>query len=187
MATTAQAITPHALDPVLPHENRAEFNALIERYQAEHKPKTAHQEFLVSLMAAAQWKLQRAGRIETAMFSALDNSGDPAAAEAAMAQAFLNHEKSGAFARLERYRASLERTWQRCAHELRESGKIQHEADSRENIEKQLEEAVKNRMAAPLPPSFMAILADMRKKSLARQAANDDTRSSYPRPSAKTQ
>ena len=139
-----------AVDPVLPHENRDEFNALHEQYKSEHAPVTTQQQFLVSMLAGTQWKLQRIERIEVAMFTALDNSGDPATAEVAMAQAFLDKDKSSAFARLERYRASLERTYHRCIKELRESRK-QNEANSAKLVGKQLDEAVLRHLNAPLP------------------------------------
>src|ERR1700676_607499 len=78
-----------AVDPVLPHEARTQFNALLDRYKSDFETATAHEEFLVTQMAGARWKLDRAERIETAMFAALDSPGDPATTEALMAQAFM--------------------------------------------------------------------------------------------------
>ena len=151
-----------AVDPVLPHENREEFNALHQQYKTEYNPQTAHQEFLVSLAAGTQWKLLRADRIEVGMFTAVDNSGDPAGADAAIAQAFLDKDKSNAFARLERYRASLERTYHRCLKELREAKK-QNEANSAKLVGEQLDEAVLRHLNAPLPAEFEEVLEDMRR------------------------
>src|ERR1700692_324555 len=70
-----------AVDPVLPHEDRNQFNALLERYQSDFQPTTAHEDFLVHQMAGARWKLDRAGRIENAMFAALESPGDPVTTE----------------------------------------------------------------------------------------------------------
>src|SRR5205085_8208049 len=83
-ASSANAITHglSAADPVLPHEDRNQFNALLERYQSDFAPTTAHEEFLVSQMAGARWKLDRIERIESTMLSALENADDPVASEA---------------------------------------------------------------------------------------------------------
>src|SRR5579884_3154335 len=64
-----------SVDPVLPSENRDEFNALVDRCNAEWEPKTEHTHFLVREMAEAQWKLARIKRIENDMLAKLD---DPA-------------------------------------------------------------------------------------------------------------
>jgi len=98
-----------AADPVLPQEDRNQFNALLERYQSDFAPETAHEDFLVSQMTGARWKLDRVERLENAMFAALDSPGDPATTEAIMAQAFMEKDTGNGFARLDRYRASLER------------------------------------------------------------------------------
>src|SRR5438132_2567741 len=74
-----------AADPVLPSEDRNQFNTLSERYNSDFAPTTAHEEFLVSQMAGARWKLDRAERIETSMFAALDT-------DALMAQAMLEKD-----------------------------------------------------------------------------------------------
>jgi len=142
-----------AVDPVLPHEDRDQFNGLLERYQSDFAPVTAHDEFLVSQMAGARWKLDRAERIETAMFAALESPGDPATTEALMAQAFLEKDTGNGFARLDRYRASLERTYHRCARELRATREQQNEANSTELAEKKFETLLKKMMEAP-PPGF---------------------------------
>jgi hypothetical protein len=78
-------------------------------------------------MAGARWKLDRVERIETVMFAALESPGDPATTEALMAQAFMDKDTGNALARLDRYRASLERTYHRCARELRATSKEQNE------------------------------------------------------------
>ena len=121
-AASSRNGTSHGLsaaDPVLPHEDRDQFNALLDRYKSDFAPVTAHEEFLVSQMAGARWKLDRAERIENIMFSALESPADPATTEGLMAQAFLDNDTAGGFARLDRYRANLERTYHRCARELR--------------------------------------------------------------------
>jgi len=142
-----------AADPVLPHEDRTQFNALLEHYKCDFEPATAHEEFLVSQMAGARWKLDRAERIETSMFAALESPGDPATTDALMAQAFLEKDTGNGFARLDRYRASLERTYHRCARELRASRREQNEANSSQLAEKKFEKLLKKMLDAP-PPGF---------------------------------
>src|ERR1700694_2060630 len=58
----------NAADPVLPHEDRNEFTALHERYKSDFEPASTHEEFLVSQMTGACWKLDRLQRVEVAMF-----------------------------------------------------------------------------------------------------------------------
>jgi len=141
-AASSHNHTSHGLsaaDPVLPHEDRTQFNALLERYQSDFAPVTTHEEFLVAQMAGARWKLDRAERIETAMFAALESPDDPATTEALMAQAFIDKDTGNGFSRLDRYRASLERTYHRCARELRATRKEQNGANSTEVAEKKFE------------------------------------------------
>src|SRR5438128_488995 len=90
----------YAAEPVLPHEDRSQFNGLLEHYKSDFVPTTAHEEFLVSQMAGARWKLDRAERMEVAMFAALDSPGDPATTEALMAQAMLEKDFARGLARL---------------------------------------------------------------------------------------
>jgi len=142
-----------AADPVLPHEGRTQFNALLEGYQSDFAPQTAHEEFLVTQMAGARWKLDRAERIETAMWAALESPNDPATTEALMAQSFMDKDTSTGFARLDRYRASLERTYHRCARELRATRKEQNEANSTELAEEKFEKLLKKMLDSP-PPGY---------------------------------
>src|SRR5260370_12773186 len=100
-------------------------------------------------MPGARWKLDRIERIEVAMFAALESPGDPATTEALMAQAFMEKETGNGFARLDRYRASLERTYHRCARELRATRKEQNEAKSTELAEKKFEKLLQNMLEAP--------------------------------------
>ena len=43
-----------AADPVLPSEDRNQFNGLHDHYKSDFVPTTAHEEFLVSQMAGAR-------------------------------------------------------------------------------------------------------------------------------------
>src|ERR1700681_1295250 len=105
MSTTTQPLSS-ALDPVLPHEDRTQFNALMERYKLDFSPSTSHEEFLVVTMVGARWRLERAGRMENAIFGEMLDS-----------QSIMNKE-GDALARLDRHRAAIERTYHRCTREL---------------------------------------------------------------------
>jgi len=146
-----------AADPVLPHEDRNQFNSLLECYKSDFEPTTAHEEFLVGQMAGARWKLDRVERIETAMFAALESPpesfNDAATTEALLAQAFMDKDTGTGFARLDRYRASLERTYHRCARELRATRKVQNEANSTQMAEKKFEKLLERSLNAP-PPGY---------------------------------
>jgi len=142
-----------AADPVLPHEDRNQFNALLGCYQFDFAPTTAHEQFLVCQMAGARWKLDRAESMEVAMFAVLESSNVPATTEALMAQASLGKDTATGFARLDRYRASLERTYHRCARELRATREKQNKANSSELAEKKFEKLLKKMLDSP-PPGY---------------------------------
>jgi len=150
-------------DPVLPTEDRNQFNELLEQYKCDWTPVTTHQEFLVSEMAAAHWKLDRIQRMENDMLAALV---DPA-------KAFTDQETAAGFTRLERYRGSLERTYHRCLRELRASRKDekQFEANSKQAIEQARLNFLVQRNEAALPPNFQEILDEVHRRHDARMAA----------------
>ena len=158
-----------AADPVLPTEDRGQFNQLLEQYKSELTPATAHQEFLVSQMAGARWKLNRLERTETEMFAALD---DPT-------KAFTDKETSAGFAKLERHRAALERTYHRSARELRADQKarapLQNEAKSAQAAENRFMEMLERLYQGPSDEYLRMILREHRAKQAAArppEAAN---------------
>jgi len=131
LATSRNGIS-HGLssagDPVLPHEDRSAFNALLQRYKDDFSPATGHEEFLVAEMVGARWRLERAGRIESAMLEDIVDFSDASTAtpEIQMAKAMMQKE-GDPFARMDRHRANLERTYHRCVRELRAAKKSQRE------------------------------------------------------------
>src|SRR5260370_27105293 len=54
---------------VVPGEDPAEFEALLEAYRAEYKSVTPTDEFLVRQLAMADWRLLRLHRIEAGFYS----------------------------------------------------------------------------------------------------------------------
>jgi len=162
----------NAADPVLPNEDRNLFNELLEQYKSEWTPATAHQEFLVSQMTGAQWKLNRIERMETEMFAALDD----------LATAFTGKETAAGFARLERYRATLERTYHRCVRELRAARKeeSQFKAKTTQAIEQARLNFLAQRNREALPPNFREILDQVRREHTAKMEAEKATASNNP-------
>ena len=136
-----------AADPVLPHEDRDQFNELLQSFRSTLAPKNVHEEFLVSQIAAACWKLQRADRIEVAMYTARDSAG--VTSDALIAQAFIDKDIAAGFERLNRYRAGLERNYHRCVRELRTARKLRNEPNSQEVAQDQYETLLKEMLAHP--------------------------------------
>lgn len=117
-----------AADPVLPHEDRNQFNALLQQYLTDFSPATSHEEFLVAQMAGARWKLERVERIEAILLSNVVIPDLPnAPPEILMAQMMLDKNIGNGLTRLDRYRANLERTYLRGARESRLSRKLRNE------------------------------------------------------------
>jgi hypothetical protein len=79
-------------------------------------------------MVGARWRLERAGRIESVMLEDIVESSDTSITtpESQMAKAMM--QKGGdPFARMDRHRANLDRTYHRCARELRAAKKFEKE------------------------------------------------------------
>jgi hypothetical protein len=138
MSTTTQPLSS-ALDPVLPHEDRTQFNALIERYKLDFAPSTSHEEFLVVTMVGARWRLERAGRMENAILGDMLDS-----------QSIMNKE-GDALARLDRHRAAIERTYHRCTRELYAAKKWNTGTSTTQLAENKFNKLVQDYIYAPVP------------------------------------
>src|SRR5260370_31693775 len=53
---------------ILPGEDPAEFDALLDRFDAEHQPATPTEELFVSQIAIASWRRPRVQRMEAAVY-----------------------------------------------------------------------------------------------------------------------
>jgi len=131
-AISSQNATSHGLSSpraVLAHESQAEFNRLSADIQNEFQPGTPHEDFLVSQMLDARWKLQRAKAIENAIFEQMmlgDETNPPHTPEGRMANAMLERG-SDALNRIQRYIAALERSYYKAHRELLQGRKVQNE------------------------------------------------------------
>ena len=143
-----------AADPVLAYENRADYEKLVADYTTEYEPDTIHQTFLVSQLAGARWRLDRIQRIENAALDLIimgpgEETDSP---DHKIAQRMLD-SGGDPLPRLERYRASVERSYHRAIKELRTSQiqQIQDEARLRRFRGREMEEFVHAAATAPIP------------------------------------
>jgi hypothetical protein len=143
-----------AADPVLAYENRADYEKLVADYSTEYEPDTIHQTFLVSQIAGARWRLDRIQRIENAAIDLIigapeDLTDSP---DHKIAQRMLD-SGGDPLPRLERYRASVERSYHRAIKELRmaQIQQIQDKAKLRRLQARQMEEMIHAAATAPIP------------------------------------
>ena len=63
---------------MLPGESEADFQSLLDSYEAEHKPSSPTEKALVSELAIATWRLRRLYRIEAGLYKLKGEKGDNA-------------------------------------------------------------------------------------------------------------
>ena len=154
-AAVSQKATSHGLSSdsftLLPHENPEEFTTLLETLKKEYAPGCSSEDFLVTEMARAQWKLRRIDAIETAILAGAAAAG-PADPWSAIAEQFGNHT-GDALVKFDRYANSARRAWHKSLDTLlkfRAAEEISGVRTSR--IERNLSEAAVNRViSAPVP------------------------------------
>jgi hypothetical protein len=146
-AVSSRNATTHGIlsrDTVLPEENPQDLERLLRDYQADFRPASAAEAFLVRQMAQAQWRLQRLSRVETGIFDCfvddveMENvprpgrpeppplEGDAAEARrydhdtAVLGRAFIRGcQGPEALPLLSRYEASIRRAYYKAFEELR--------------------------------------------------------------------
>ncbi len=119
-AASSQNAVRHGLTgsfSVLAHESRTEFAELLRKYNAEFKPTTSDEEFLVEHMAQSRWTLARSRRIEACLLDQLAGA-KPASDPDARIAASLLERSPNALATVERYTAAAERAYFRARREL---------------------------------------------------------------------
>jgi hypothetical protein len=135
---------PHGLssrNPVLPIENPAEFQALLDRLRATYQPANEAQEFSLREMAWADWRLRRVVRIESGMYAyrlekirlgehCPDTAPQPARTirqqrydqeTRLLGIAFFRDCEDNAFVKLSRYENALRRAYYKARNELQSS------------------------------------------------------------------
>lgn len=111
-AAASQNALKHGLTSeltVLPNEDQAEFDRLLESYRNQFGYDGEHESFLVEQMARSRWKLARIQRLETATF--------------ARASETASTDDWKALATLQRYAAAAERSYYKAHRELQQGRK----------------------------------------------------------------
>lgn len=152
-AASAANSTTHGLSSqsfaVLPTEDPAAFETLLRRFEAEYRPETASEDFLVTELAQAQWKIQRIQAIEAELL--IGSSDGPWAAIAARFRD--NSSAEQALLKLDRYAQSARRAWHHAFNQLRKiragaESSAAREASARRKDSEAMLEAFLN---APIP------------------------------------
>jgi hypothetical protein len=101
---------------LLPHEDPAEWEALLRSLEQEHLPDTPTAEFLVLEMARAQWKLNRVCAIEAEL---LTTGSEEQSDWTVIARQFREDCSSDqALLKLNRYEQSARRAWHKALDQL---------------------------------------------------------------------
>jgi hypothetical protein len=112
---------------VLPHEDQDEFDVLLACLRDEFQPATEHESFLVEQMAQSRWRLDRARRLETAMFEQMLKGVIPADDDQRIAAKLLNGGDR-TLATMQRYASAAERSYYKAHAELLKSRQMRNEA-----------------------------------------------------------
>ncbi len=169
-AAVARNSTSHGLagsHVVLPGEDAAAFDDLLETLRADHAPAGATEDFLLGQMAQAQWKLLRVALIEQQIMSAAMGEALQDNPSARLASLFLDGASaSGALDRLARYESAARRVWFQALRQftdLRRSYNVQKTRDIRDHRRQQaiqLDEAIEDFCKPPVTPTRIPPIAD---------------------------
>ena len=115
-AVVARNATSHGLAGahlVLPGEDPAAFDSLLESLRTEHIPASPTEDFLIQQMAQSQWKLLRVAAIEQQiLFAAMGDDSIVDRPASRLANIFLEGASAAqALDRLARYEAAARRVW----------------------------------------------------------------------------
>jgi len=119
-AASSRNATTHGLSSgfaVLPHEDRQEFERLLDSYGQTFTPLNEHETFLVERMVQSRWKLARLQRMEAALFQQMTSQEPNTDPDAVIVAAMLAGNAS-AYALLQRYTAAAERSYYKAKREL---------------------------------------------------------------------
>lgn len=141
---------------VLPHENREEYDNLRASFQRDYKPANDTERELVSRMADAWWRLQRAWRVETEF---LKKAAGPEADDAAIAALFLDNARSAQMRLFLRYLAAAERAWNKALADFSQSRKErdkQMQAEAQAKAKDSLARVYVSRLPEAAPVGFVS-------------------------------
>jgi len=149
---------------ILPGEDPAEFDALLDRLDAEHQPATPTEELFVSQIAMASWRRLRVQRMEAAFYKnkhkdliskdhrwyiALNDNGRLAL----IAQHDADYGSKSVLAGFKRYEARLDRSILSATQELRRC-RAERRAQDKDQVQRQNQ----NQTQSPRPsPKIISI------------------------------
>ncbi len=120
-AASSRNATTHGLCSgfaVLPHEDRQQFEHLLNSYAQTFQPSNEHEIFLVHRMVEARWKLARLQRMEAALFQQMTSQDAGNTDPDAVIVAAMLAGNANAYASLQRYTAAAERSYYKAKREL---------------------------------------------------------------------
>jgi hypothetical protein len=138
---------------VLPHEDQAAFDQMLENYRKEFNPQTGHTTFLVQQLAQSRWRLERIRRFEAAAFEYMLSEDGATLNETnpdARIVAKIASKTGDPLPILHRYAVDAERSYYRAHRELSqtESRKKRNEAN---DAQVWLKEQLQQIPLAPVP------------------------------------
>jgi hypothetical protein len=138
---------------VLPHEDQAAYDALLEKYRSEFGPQTEHESFLVEQLAQSRWRLDRIRRFETIAFEHLlldsRNDVDETNPDARIV-ARLTWRTADPIAVLQRYATAAERSYYRAHRELTQ-GRTREKRNEAKDAQVWLKQQLEQIPVEPLP------------------------------------
>ncbi len=120
-AASSRNATTHGLSSgfaVLPHEDRQQFEHLLNSYAQTFKPSNEHEIFLGHRMVESRWKLARLQRMEAALFQQMTSQDAGNTDPDAVIVAAMLAGNANAYASLQRYTAAAERSYYKAKREL---------------------------------------------------------------------
>jgi hypothetical protein len=140
---------PHT---VLPGEDPAEYEHLLDALLEEHKPAGPTETLLVAQLAQAQWKLNRIAAIEADLFAKQILQNEANGAEPSLAEAFGRASKS--LAALARHEAAARRAFDKALGNLWKLQGPRRRDDVERAAHAELEGFIDAYVNAPMPGTF---------------------------------
>ncbi len=120
-AASSRNATTHGISGsfcLLPHEDRTEFQRLLDSYAKTFKPADDHESYLVEIMLQSRWKTARLHRLEAAILTQMSAQNASVTDPDAMLAAAMLKGSANAYAQVQRYLAASERSYYKALHQL---------------------------------------------------------------------
>ncbi len=129
---TSHNATTHGLAGsfcLLPHEDRTEFERLLDSYAKSFQPVDDHESYLVEMMVQSRWKTARLHRLEAAILTQMSAQTPSATDPDAMLAAAMLKGSANAYVQVQRYLAAAERSYFKALRQL------ENEKEERQRLE----------------------------------------------------